>query len=524
LTNNDYGIYFYSSSNNNGINGNNITANNLCGILLDRSSNNNISGNNITANNLYGIKIASSSNNLLRNNRMENNKYSFIIDGANLSHFANDIDISNIVNGKPIYYLLNRQDLMINPSTFPNVGYLGLVDSTNITIEDLSLSKNGQGLLLAYTTDSTINRNNVTDNYFGIYLWSSSNNIIYHNNFLNNSQQAFVQSGYTNMWNDSYTSGGNYWSNYVGVDVKRGPSQDLLGSDGIGDIPYIINANNRDYYPLKKTYAGPSDIGITSVMPSQTVVGPSNTVNIYIEIINYGINVVTFGVTAYANTTVIGTLSSINLASRNSTTTTLIWYTTGFVKGNYTISAVADSVPGEVDTSDNLFVDGWVFMLSLGHDVAVRNVVPRTVFGGRHTSPFNVTAMSVGGYQETFNVTVYANETYVGSQVITLDSGELKVITFIWNISAFARGHYTLSAYAWPVTDETDTTDNRYTDGIVTISKLGDLNLDGIVNYLDASLFRQAYIGEYEFLADLNHDGIINYKDSSLFRNCYMAG
>lgn len=58
----------------------------------------------------------------------------------------------------------------------------------------------------------------------------------------------------------------------------------------------------------------------------------------------------------------------------------------------------------------------------------------------------------------------------------------------------------------------------------VTIGKLGDLNLDGVVNYKDASIFRQAYIGTYNLLADFNYDGVINYEDASLFRGYYIIG
>ena len=34
---------------------------------------------------------------------------------------------------------------------------------------------------------------------------------------------------------------GNYWNDYVGVDNNL---------DGVGDTPYLINANNIDRYPL----------------------------------------------------------------------------------------------------------------------------------------------------------------------------------------------------------------------------------------------------------------------------------
>ena len=54
----------------------------------------------------------------------------------------------------------------------------------------------------------------------------------------------------TDIWDDNYPSGGNYWSNYTGVDVKNGFYQNETDSDGIGDIPHIIDADNTDNYPL----------------------------------------------------------------------------------------------------------------------------------------------------------------------------------------------------------------------------------------------------------------------------------
>jgi hypothetical protein len=66
--------------------------------------------------------------------------------------------------------------------------------------------------------------------------------------------------GSVNVWDDGYPSGGNHWSDYVSVDVKNGIGQDLPGSDGIGDTPYTIDADNVDRYPLMNPYGAPPPV------------------------------------------------------------------------------------------------------------------------------------------------------------------------------------------------------------------------------------------------------------------------
>jgi len=196
-----------------------------------------------------------------------------------------------------------------------------------------------------------------------IYLYDSSDNKFFHNQFsVYEARQVEVIGSSINVWDDGYPSGGNYWSDYTGVDLKSGPNQDQSGSDGIGDTPYVIDTNNRDRYPLTKPYGGPHDIGITNLTTSKTVIGQDYSLNISIKIINYGINTETFNLTMYANTSVIQSLTDIVLASRNSTTITFTWNTTGFAKGNYTISAYAEPVMGEMDTADNTLPDGWIII------------------------------------------------------------------------------------------------------------------------------------------------------------------
>jgi len=74
-----------------------------------------------------------------------------------------------------------------------------------------------------------------------------------------------------NIWDDGYPSGGNYWSDYTGVDLKSGPSQDQPGSDGIGDTAYVIDANNQDNYPLIYPYQLALPLTVTATASPVTI-------------------------------------------------------------------------------------------------------------------------------------------------------------------------------------------------------------------------------------------------------------
>jgi hypothetical protein len=107
------------------------------------------------------------------------------------------------------------------------------------------------------------------------------------------------------------------------------------------------------------------NIAVTNVTPSKTVVGQSYSLSIYVTVENQGDTIETFNVTIYANTTSIAT-QTVTLTSGNSTTITFTWSTSGFARGNYTISVYAVPVPGEMDVGDNNCTGGWVTVTILG--------------------------------------------------------------------------------------------------------------------------------------------------------------
>lgn len=93
-------------------------------------------------------------------------------------------------------------------------------------------------VLCGGSSENTIILNTVTNCGNGIVL-SGQGDFIFHNNFVNNQNQTDFIPSFYNAWNDTYE--GNYWSNYNGTDADR---------DGIGDTPYLIDANNQDNHPL----------------------------------------------------------------------------------------------------------------------------------------------------------------------------------------------------------------------------------------------------------------------------------
>jgi parallel beta-helix repeat protein len=536
ITNNGAGIDVSPASSRNNVSDNCITANNGAGIGLYASKHNILYGNNITANNGFGIFLSgASSNNTLRNNSMAGNEYNFGVTAWRYEFYLNDIDVSNTVDGKPIFYWINKRDMAVPL----DVGFVALLNCSNITVKNLNLTNNGEGLLLALTENCTLTQNNIAKNwegitldyssnnnnisynnivnngdgiclysssnnnsmryntitnnsiwfshasdnficynnmissgilldvssntviyhnnmsgagiwldgtsntivsynnianggdgiglecssnnavshnrisaneYHGFYLsessnnnlsyndvigslvgfelsYSSDNNIItnnniadnrysiwlfygcsnnavYHNNFINNTSSVDTFISGTNVWDNGYPSGGNYWSNCNGVDLYRGLYQNETGSDGIADAPQIIDASSTDHYPLMKPYAGPHDIGI-KVSISKTVI-PENynrTVTINVKIINYGEQAETFNFTFQINTTIQE--QTLMLTSRNSTNVIFNWNATGWAKGNYTLCVYGSPVPGETDIKDNTYAE-WLVVTILG--------------------------------------------------------------------------------------------------------------------------------------------------------------
>ena len=308
---------------------NNLITSNGLGLGLCFSHNSTIS-DNIIHNNSIGILLSECLGTVLRRNNLTRNDQNLHV-GSFVDFFVHNIDTTNTIDGKPIYYWVNQHDRQ-----FPaDAGYVAAVNSVGITVENLTLRNNGQGVLFANTTHSTIknvkiyncnygvalyssNHNTIVGNIMsngeeGIRLETSNNNVIVNNTMMNNTGYEYHAAGvhliyhsqgntirgntisgnycgirmtnsngsiiyHNNLVNNTYQvlwqppKLYNIWDNgFEGNYWSNYTGQDLNG-DGIGDNPYVIDVNNQDSYPLLGMF---SDFKATPEYCVQTICNSS---------------------------------------------------------------------------------------------------------------------------------------------------------------------------------------------------------------------------------------------------------
>lgn len=265
------------------------------GIYVFHGSSNYLTNNVAYENKAHGISLYVTQDNVLRDNSMWGNDINLATSlsgpGSYSYEYNNDVDESNIVNGKKVIYINGKNDIVLdgvetNHITIGN-GYNIVVKnikidngdpiligySSDVEISDNQINSNFWGIVLHWTTNSLVTRNylknnlgdgeaggiflyraddntftenTIDSNKYGIHYWISKDNIVYHNNFINNLYHEWDERpAGTNYWYSSSLSEGNYWDTY---DTKTEGCFDL-NYNGICDSPYVFS-DGHDNYPF----------------------------------------------------------------------------------------------------------------------------------------------------------------------------------------------------------------------------------------------------------------------------------
>ena len=223
------------------------------------------SGNTITNNIILsglgdGIHIVGSNNTIVNNNVKSSLRCGIRIEGSNSKVTGNIIESSDECG----ISIFGSNSIITSNNITSSINTGIHVDGSNSTIADNSILSSGQsGIHITEGKNSLVINNTLKNNGVGLKCETDTHNSkIYQNRFVGNVQQA-LDNGVANKWDDGYPynpenemGGGNYWSDFVCIDMYSGPTQDehanccLPSPDGICDKPYNITSNSTDHYPL----------------------------------------------------------------------------------------------------------------------------------------------------------------------------------------------------------------------------------------------------------------------------------
>jgi len=217
------------------------------------------------------------------------------------------------------------------------------------------------------------------------------------------------------------------------------------------------------------------------------------------------------------------------------------WIVTGAVPGLFTGLNngglyTAPSIPALfiIDQSGNLmYQNDWTATASqltgevlelVGTTLIVGSAC--NVVGKGFPLHINLTIGNGEASTETFNTTVYANSTTIGTQLVTLASGNFATVPFFWNTTGFAYGNYTLTASETPVSDETKTGTDDAFGGWVLVTIPGDLNGGFTVGLLDLVILARAYGSKpgapnWNPNADIEGSGVVGLADLVILAQHY---
>lgn len=260
-----------------GSSGQEVVANNFTdgGIHVEHSDNVVIDGNVLDEGTIgLGLGVVSIT---LRGNAMSRGGLSTFPQQTPVEAWRTLTITENTVNGKPL--LFHEDCAGLNIDGVP-VGQLIVANCKNVRVANLEITNTSVGITMAFVDGANVTGNNVSFNtgpgmvlspvvnsvvsenvlahnigntVCGLLLENAFGVRVYHNDFIGNAVCWDFRG--ENAWDNGYPAGGNYWADYSGEDLCRGPAQEVCdGPDGIGDVAYPMGCQECPGTPILDRY------------------------------------------------------------------------------------------------------------------------------------------------------------------------------------------------------------------------------------------------------------------------------
>jgi peptide/nickel transport system substrate-binding protein len=170
------------------------------------------------------------------------------------------------------------------------------------------------------------------------------------------------------------------------------------------------------------------------------------------------------------------------------------------------------------------------------YDLAVTEVeTSKAVVGKGYPAQIDVTAANQGTLpSSSVKVAIYANTTLIHVETLPfIANGTDTTLTFLWNTTDVPEGNYTIAAFVIPILDETNTANNIYVNGTVTVTISGDVTGEGMCDMQDISIMIDKFMAtpsdprwndpQYPGAhCDVNNDNTIDMADISIAIDHFM--
>jgi parallel beta-helix repeat protein len=214
-------------------------------VLLQASHRNSFFKNRL-AGSERGLVLDRSGENLFKETELAGRKPLELL-GEAVEDWLQEIDTTNKVEGRAIYYLVGKEGLELTPAQNP--GYLALIRCKNITVSGVELEGGQSGLLLIETEGVTLRNNRlfraevglklwrtknsllegntITGGEVGIHLLDSSGEILSRNSVSGSDLGILIEGGAATSWRGTRSpgqGGGSAWRARMGIGSRGTPS------------------------------------------------------------------------------------------------------------------------------------------------------------------------------------------------------------------------------------------------------------------------------------------------------------